>query len=69
MSSYTTVRAYGHGLAPGDIVNLNDRLTKVVACTSCSEFTVRHLNWLERVWLSLRNLVRLRGFWARVWNR
>jgi hypothetical protein len=68
MKYATITTAYGCGLEPGDILNVSGRLAKVVS-GSGTTITVKYLNWLERLWFWLAHLMRLRGFWARVWRR
>jgi hypothetical protein len=65
---FATITTTWCDLEPGDVVEVDGRLAEVVGGTD-TQVTVRYLNWLERRWFALRGLVRLRGFWARVWNR
>jgi hypothetical protein len=65
---FATITTKWCDLEPGDVIAVDGRLAKVL-CGTRTQITVRYLNWLERAWFKVRGMVRIRGFWARVWNR
>lgn len=57
-----------HGIEAGQLVTVDGRAHKVVAVTG-SALAVEPQGWITRTWCWLTGLVRIRGFWARVWRR
>lgn len=63
----TITTAGPHGMREGEIVQLNGRPHRLVLAGNTTVIVVP-LQWRERLALWLRQRVRIRGFWSRVWD-